>query len=198
MARAGLTDLKEDLITDAGAVLWSFVQGEQLEFPVTISFIENAATPGFQYEAVVMEGLNTVGQEEKPTDVRPAGVNTQLVVRIPTDRGTWDFAQAYNREDFVLYSGKYYKLESGTARVNSTPPDQDSEWVAHSPNIIYIQYAKTLSVTPAWTVGPSVSSPVYGFFELRVTEPPDAVFTRTWKPIRGMVEIHYSPTEVVA
>jgi hypothetical protein len=194
MARAALTDLQEDLITDSGAVLWSLIRGEQLEFPITVSFISNAAS-GYIYEAVIMEALNTIGQAEKPTDIRPLGVNTTLVVRVPTDRGTWDAGQAYNREDFVLYNGKYYKLSAGTARVNATSPDLDSTWDPHQANIIYIQFPSTLG--SGWTVQPQVNSSVFGFFELRVTEPTDAIFTRTWKPIRGMVEFHYSPTEVV-
>ncbi len=57
---------------------------------------------------------------------------------------------------------------------------------------VYLQFPKNLAAN--WTVAPSVNYPVYGFFEMRVTEPVDSVFRRTWKPIRGMVEILFSPT----
>jgi len=195
MARAILTDLKEDLITDSGAVLWSLVRGEQLEFPLELNFLNNASLLGYEYEAVVMEALNVQSQTEKPVSVRPSGVNTNLVVRVLTDRGTWDPLQAYNREEFVLYGTKYYKLKSGVARVSATIPTEDTLWDVHSPNTVYIQFLSDLGAT--WTVQPGVDWSVYGFFELRVTEPPDAVFSRTWKPIRGMVELLFSPTEAV-
>ena len=41
MARSQLTEISEDLNTDSGSVLWSLVRGEQLEFPITMNFIEN-------------------------------------------------------------------------------------------------------------------------------------------------------------
>ena len=40
MARSRLTNTSQDLISDGGAVVWSFVKGEQLEFPITLNFIE--------------------------------------------------------------------------------------------------------------------------------------------------------------
>ena len=48
-----------------------------------------------------------------------------------------------------------------------------------------------------YQVQPSVAGSTYGFFELRVTEPANPIFARTWKPIRGMVEIQFSPTDIV-
>jgi hypothetical protein len=197
MARSKLTNVSNDLITDIGGVLWSLIKAEQLEFPVTLSFLENASL-GYTYEAVVIEALNVSGQtrEQKPTAIKPDGVQTVLPLRIPTYRGNWDAAQAYNREELVLYSGKYYKLKSGVARTSAVLPSLDTAfWVETLANKIYIQYPSTLGST--WAVSPVGDSPVYGFFELRVTEPADAVYRRTWKPIRGMVEILFSPTELV-
>lgn len=194
MARAVLTDLQQDLNTDSGAVLWSIIRGEQLEFPITLSFLENASA-GYDFEAVVMEALNVADQTEKPTQLRPSGVESNLGVRVLTDRGTWDAAQAYNREEFVYYDGKYYKLSTGSARISATLPSLDPLWVLHQPNIIYLQFPFDLGAT--WTVQPGINYNVYGYFELRVTEPFDAIFTRTWKPVRGMLELLYSPTEAV-
>ena len=194
MARSRLLDPINDLITDGGDVLWSFVRGEQLEFPITLNFVENAMA-GYTYEAVVVEANNTVGQTTTPTAVKPSGITTTLTVRVPTNRGTWDAAQAYNKEEIVYYSvnGKYYKLLSGVARTSSVTPVLDTVfWQETVLNKVYLQFPKTLGST--WTQVPTVETPVYGFFELRVTEPQDNIFRRTWKPIRGMVEILFSPT----
>lgn len=194
MARSKLTNTTDDLIQDSGSVLWSFVKGEQLEFPVTLNFVEDA-TAGYQYEAVVIEGANVSGGEEVPIDVQPGGVQTKLTVRVPTNRGNWDAPQSYNREDVVQWGGKYYKLAWGVGYVSAITPDLDPNWMETSLSRVYLQFPKTLAST--WAVTPTVGFPVYGFFELRVTEPADSIFQRTWKPIRGMVQILFSPTEVV-
>jgi hypothetical protein len=191
MARSLITDTSDDLVTDSGAVLWSIVKGEQLEFPILLNFVENV-TSGYTYEAIVVEANNIVDQEDRPITVRNGGISTQLTIRVPTYRGNWDSAQAYNREELVAYSNKIWKLKTGIARTNSTAPDVDSQWEESSLSRVYLQFPKTLASN--WNVSPGVSSPVYGFFELRVTEPSDGVFRRTWKPIRGMVEICFSPT----
>ena len=191
MARSRLLDPAIDLITDGGDVLWSFVRGEQLEFPVTLNFVENV-TAGYTYEAVVVEANNVADQAVTPTTVRPGGVTNILVVRVPVNRGNWDSAQAYNKEEVVYYGAKYYKLVSGVALTNSTTPNLSTNWIETTLSKVYLQFPKTLGST--WNVVPTVSAPVYGFFELRVTEPQDNIFRRTWKPIRGMVEILFSPT----
>lgn len=194
MARSRLTNPTDDLIQDSGSVLWSFVKGEQLEFPITLNFVEDA-TAGYQYEAVVVEGANIPGSDEVPITIQTGGAQTKLNVRVPVYRGGWDATQAYNREEIVYYGGKHYKLNHGVARTSSLTPDVDPLWVETSLNRIYLQFPKTLASD--WSVSPTVGYPVYGFFELRVTEPADGIFQRTWKPIRGMVQILFSPTEVV-
>jgi hypothetical protein len=191
MARSRLTNTSQDLISDGGAVLWSFVKGEQLEFPITLNFVEDV-TAGYTYEAVVVEGDNVQSQLTKPENVKTNGIVTILNVRVPTLRGNWDAAQAYNREEIVLYNGKYYKLLSGVALTNITPPSGSTNWLETTLNKVYLQFPKSLAST--WTQVATVSTPVYGFFELRVTEPQDNIFVRTWKPVRGMVEILFSPT----
>lgn len=197
MARSRLTNTSQDLIADGGAVLWSFVKGEQLEFPITLNFVEDAsvkASNNYVYEAVVVEAANIARQIDRPTDIRQGGVQTRLFVRLPVYLGAWQAAVAYNKEDVVLYDNKYYKLVQGSGRINSTVPTSDALWTETNLNTIYLQYPSTLAST--WSVQPVVDSPVYGFFELRVTEPQDQIFTRTFKPIRGMVEILFSPTDV--
>lgn len=42
MARSAISNISNDLQSDSGGILFSIIQGEQLEFPVTISFIENS------------------------------------------------------------------------------------------------------------------------------------------------------------
>lgn len=196
MARSRLTNTTQDLIADGGAVLWSFVKGEQLEFPVTLSFIEDASVKlnnNYIYEAVVIEAENSTGQATKPNTVKVGGVQTRLFVRLPVYLGNWQPQAAYNKEEVVFYGSKYYKLAKGSGRVNSTTPDADPMWVETSLNKIYLQFPSTLTST--WSPQATVDSPVYGFFELRVTEPNDPVFTRTFKPVRGMVEVLFSPTD---
>ena len=194
MARSKITETKDDVIEDSGSVLWSFVRGEQLEFPITLNFVRNV-TAGYTYEAVVVEADNIPGNEAIPTNIKAGGVQTKLTVRIPVDRGMWEPIQAYNREEIVLHNGQYYKLTYGAARITSVSPDLDSAWEIADLSKVYLQFPKTLGAT--WDVQPSVGFPVYGFFELRVTAPTDNIFQRTWKPVRGMVQLLFSPTEIV-
>jgi hypothetical protein len=197
MARSRLTNTTQDLIADSGAVLWSFVKGEQLEFPVSLNFVEDASVKpnnNYVYEAVVVEANNISGQTERPVAIKNGGVQTRLFVRLPRYLGVWQSGAAYNKEDVIFYTGKYYKLTQGSGRINSALPTVDPLWTETALNIIYLQFPASLAST--WTVQPVVDSPVYGFFELRVTEPTDPIFTRTFKPVRGMVEILFSPTDV--
>jgi hypothetical protein len=196
MARDRITSRTNDIMTDGGSVLLSLVQGEQLEFPVTIEFVEKA-TSDYTYEAVLMEALND-GEGTLPEAVQPAGVNDTLVVRLPVDRGNWDYLSAYNEGDMVYYvnDGNYYMLLSGVARIDSTTPDADPLWELHDARKVYIQFPKTLSIA-GYDVSPTPTKPVYAFFELSVTEPTNAIYTKTWKPVRGLVEFLFSPTEEV-
>lgn len=197
MARSRLTNTTQDLIADSGAVLWSLVKGEQLEFPVQLNFVEDASVKtsnNYVYEAVVVEADNIPGQTERPVTVKTGGVQTRLFVRLPEYFGQWQSTASYNKEDVVLYNNTYYKLVQGGGRISAVLPSVDPLWVETTLNTIYLQYPNTLAST--WSVQPLVDAPVYGFFELRVTEPTDSVFTRTFKPVRGMVEILFSPTDI--
>jgi len=172
------------------------VKGEQMEFPITLNFIADAsvkASGNYIYEAVVVEAKNISGQSDKPTLVQPGGVTTRLFVRLPRYLGVWSAAAAYNKEEVVLYAGIYYKLTGGIARISAIAPDLDEKWEITTLNKIYVQFPSTLGT--GWTVQPLADSASYGFFELRVTEPADAVYTRTFKPVRGMIEILFSPTD---
>lgn len=199
MARSRLTNVSLDLITDAGAILWSMVRGEQLEFPIVLNFILDAtlkSTGNYIYEAVVIEAANVAGQSEKPTSVQPSGVQTRLFVRIPKYIGVWSGTTNYTKEDIVKYEDKYYKLNYGLSYMSATVPTADDvRWSETVLNKIYVQYPASLGST--WSVKPTVTSNTYGFFELRVTEPTDIIFSRTFKPIRGMVELLFSPTDEV-
>jgi len=175
------------------------VRGEQLEFPVVLNFILDAtikSSNNYIYEAVVIEAANAVGQTDRPTLVQPNGVQTRLFVRIPSYLGNWSGTANYTKEDIVKYQDKYYKLNYGLSYTSAVVPTADEiRWSETVLNKIYIQYPSTLGST--WTVKPTVTSNTYGFFELRVTEPTDIIFSRTFKPIRGMVELLFSPTDEV-
>jgi hypothetical protein len=275
MARSRLVDPSIDLVSDGGSVLFSFVKGEQLEFPVTLSFLDSTigSTPGtftgsitnnvltvsainsgtvvpgqlltgvnilantyitgyitgnggpgtytvvvfapgstatsspnissttingvlnsYTYEAAVIEALNTVEQSSGPTAIKPSGVVTLLTIRVPVNRGSWVSGTTYNVEDVVYYTGKYYKQNNGfQGQTSTTVPSSDAaRWTETAANRVYVQFPKALGSTYAQQA--TVTSPVYGFFELRVTENASIVYPRTWKPVRGLVEILYSPT----
>jgi hypothetical protein len=200
MARSLITTTSaNDLQSDSGSVLFSFVQGEQLEFPVTLSFLENASL-NYTYECVLMEALNVLDQTDPPIKARPGGVNTVLTVFVPPWKNAWAAATSYNRDDLVSYGGLYYILTSGTSRVSATLPTIDTTWQAYVPNVVYIRFPESLSTTASgWDpiAVPTTESNVYGHIELRVTEPNGGRYPRTWKPLRGVVEFSYSPTQLV-
>ena len=194
MARSALTNPSTDLIEDSGGVLWSFVKGEQLEYPIVLDFL-SAVQTGYTFECVVIEASNFADQLEPPKEIRTGGVQTILTVRVPEYVGTWTNTDGYNEEQVVLYSGKYYRRHYGGTAVDAVAPDLSPYWAITSLNTVYVQFPMTLGAT--WAVVPKVNSPSYGFFELRVTEN-FGTFRRTWKPVRGMVSILFSPTEEVA
>lgn len=199
MSRARLTQTPIDLVTDSGAVLLSIVKGEQLELPITLNFLADTSlkvSNNYIYEAVIVEANNVIGQTATPTELMPSAVKTTLTVRLPTYVGTWSSASAYNKDEVILYDGSYYKLISGSARTSATVPSSDALWEVTTLNTVYIQFPSTVANT--WSIQPTVSSAVYGFIELRVTEPATSSFIRTWKPVRGVIEILFSPTDVVA
>jgi hypothetical protein len=192
MARSQLDQVKQDLLSDPGSVLFSIVRGEQLSYPLDLNGFTTLV--GYTFEAVVVEADNVADQTDPPKLHKSGGVQTTLTVVIPTNQGNWNAPTAYNENDTVFYNSKYYRLIRGTAYVNATPPDADPSWEESAVNRIFIRFPMTLGGT--WAVQPNVQSNVYGFFELRVTETSGA-FPSTWKPVRGMIEILFSPTELV-
>jgi hypothetical protein len=46
-----------------------------------------------------------------------------------------------------------------------------------------------------WSVQPAPDNPVYGYIELEVADPAEEEYQQVWKPLRGLVEVLYSPTE---
>jgi hypothetical protein len=194
MARSLLTDTKQDLIGDSGSVLWSFIKGEQLEFPIEIDFLDNILN-GYELECVVVEALNTLKQEEPPTDIRPGGAQTTLNIRYPNYVGIWDENNLYDINNIVKYEDVHYRLSTGLSYSNTTPPDIDTVWVLAKMNEIFIRFPSTLGSD--WGISPTVNHPVYGYFELRITEPQHLLYRKTWKPVRGLVQLLFSPTHIV-
>jgi hypothetical protein len=276
MARSQLSTISTDATSDTGGVLWSVVQGEQLEFPISLNFLTNAY--GYTFEAVVMEALNVSGVDALPTQARTNGINTTLVTRVPVEMGVYSAGTTYAREEVVEHpasSGLYFKSKVGSNLAN-TPATNTAYWASYVPNQVFIQFPESLSqvvaaspisttaassaggvatitlgsnmpqipavgttvtisgvspvgfngtytitaatinsvsfanatagpqtvagtcvVNAGWVVQPTFVSSVYGYFELRVTEPAGGIFQRTWKPMRGIVEVLYSPTKLV-
>jgi hypothetical protein len=193
MARSKLTDIKQDIITDEGSILLSFVKGEQIELAIPIEFI-NSATDGYTFEAVIVEAANEVGQTSPPKDILEDGVQNTLNVRLPNIVGAWQPNTEYFQENIVFNNNKWWRLRAPQLTAN-IEPQFDSRWAETQLNIIYVQFPSTIASN--WTIKPQVEHPVYGFFEIRVTEPNNPIFVRTWKPVRGMIEILFSPTHIV-
>ena len=61
-------------------------------------------------------------------------------------------------------------------------------------NTFKIVFPEELITT--WTVQPTPEYPVYGYLELEVRDPGVGSAKQIWKPIRGLVQVLYSPTEV--
>jgi hypothetical protein len=64
-----------------------------------------------------------------------------------------------------------------------------------SDNIFEIVFPRTLS--DDWLVRPAPNRPVYGFVDLKIADNGVGVNQRIWKPVRGLVEIVYSPTRTL-
>ena len=50
-------------------------------------------------------------------------------------------------------------------------------------------------LSDSWTTPPSPGKPSYGFFGLEVADSGTGDNQQIWKPMRGLVEVRYSPTE---
>lgn len=194
MARSNITGGSQDIVQDDGAVLISIVQGEQIEWQIDLNFIE-IVTPSYIFEAVIIEGAND-GAGSEPIGAEPAGIEDTLVTRIPTDNGSWGAGNTYAYGDYVFnVTDSLYYYCFGNPTIGLSPELDLSNWEVFERNRVFIQFGATLST--GYAVQPGVNNPVYGFFELRVTEPANPIYTRTWKPTRGLVEFRYSPTELV-
>ena len=196
MARTQITNITQQLQQDDGNVLFSLIQGEQLEFPVTLTFVENASLY-FEYEAVIIEASDSIDPATNlPVGAKPGGVMDKLDVYFRPYKGDWSGTETYQRDDMVLWYGNYFRLRTGYNFVSGLTPGEDLyHWENIAPNIVYIRFPAELSQN--WSTQPTVSKNTYGMFELEVKEPLGGRFRRIWKPLRGAVEFLYSPTTVV-
>jgi len=48
-----------------------------------------------------------------------------------------------------------------------------------------------------WATEPEPNKPVYGFFDLEIVDAGIGDGQQIWKPVRGLIEVLYSPTEEV-
>jgi hypothetical protein len=60
-------------------------------------------------------------------------------------------------------------------------------------NTFKIVFPENLIAT--WNTQPSPDKPVYGYIELEVRDTGVGNLQQIWKPLRGLVEVLYSPTE---
>jgi hypothetical protein len=193
MARSKITDLTVEQMSDSGSVLWSIVQGEQMEIPINIDFVKSPSS--YSYELAVVEALNVAAQTNAPAAVHDTPVIDILNVRYDTFVGVWSASGFYNAGEVVSYQGAAYLcISDDDGYTNATPPDMDLSWVLSSFGRVYVQVPSTLSSN--WHQQPDVNSPVYAFVELRVTANYSLVYIETLKPVRGMIEVLFSPTAI--
>jgi hypothetical protein len=189
MARSSLISTSVDLNNDSGSVLLSLVQGEQLELPVTLNFL-TIANESYTYKAVLLEANNQSEDGLVPTNVNPVGVKEAIPVRIPPYKGLWYSTTQYVRNDIVAYGALYYILTTVSSPVG-TNPSTSVDWQVCLPNIVYLQFSKTLSTN--YTIQPTPTDIIYGYLELSIAEPDTGTYQRIWKPLRGLVSFAYSP-----
>jgi hypothetical protein len=77
-----------------------------------------------------------------------------------------------------------------TSGVISQLPIIDADPADNTFNIVFPE-----ELIAAWATQPSPDKPVYGYIELEVRDPGLGDYKQIWKPIRGIVEVLYSPTE---
>lgn len=189
MARSKLPNPANDLISDAGAVLFSIVMGEQFEYPFLIS---NLPLPVSRYEltAGVVEAENIEFQTEKPRAINGnTPVFTPLEIRLPTIIGVWEPGLAVGVNEIVYYGDRMYVRKSGSV-ISTEPPITSDEYEEVPRGRAYLRIPETLGTD--WEVQPGVDYNTYGFIEVSVAER-SGDFKKVWKPVRGMVEILYSP-----
>jgi hypothetical protein len=197
MARTRLTSTGTDLITDGGNVLWSIVKGEQLELEIDLALLGGAPSQNFVFECDYIEALGP-----NFVDISNPGAKGSLVVRYLNHRGAWDAGTEYSKGDCCVYLSKGY-MRIGARGTSSVTPDVSTDWKEASVNLVFIQFMGDFC--DSFITQPSVDSPASAFFEVKVselitaTETPNnnKLISRAWKPIRGRVEVLYSPTSAV-
>lgn len=50
------------------------------------------------------------------------------------------------------------------------------------------------NLVAAWDVQPKPDKPVFGFIDIEVRDPGSGSAQQIWKPLRGLIEVGYSPT----
>lgn len=184
MARSRIVDPTDDLVTDTGSILFSLIQGEQLELPVVLEGLEQPAA-GYLITATLREAANVALQTSPPDMEKVGGVLDTLTVRVPPYIGAWQTVFNYNEGDLVSYQGEYYIcIVAGSGAETNT-----ASWETIHPGTAFIRFTSLLSTD--WDVQPTASTHTYGFLEVKAEETTGA-FARVWKPIRGMVQYQYT------
>ena len=195
MARSSILSPSLAINSDDGSVSYSMIEGEQIEYPINLNFLTDV-TADYIFEAVIIEADNLPSNNLLPKSIRPGGAQTTLNIRLPNKRGEWNQDLVYYKGDFVTYLGKIYESFSRDSHISSITPDLDQIWEEVTFSRLYLQIPSTL--IDGWAVKPSIDNSVYGFIELSITEPARfGSFVSTWKPLRGVVQILFSPTALV-
>ena len=193
MARSRISGREIDLQKDNGSVLWSFIQGEQLAYNVTFDWIDNLN--GMIIEAAVVESDSIPGA--LPTNIKPNGVQEKLQTYTPPFKFDWVSGTAYNKKDLVAVPGIVEYYQALTNHSNNVSPELDVDnWKIYGKhNIVTLVFPDTLSTD--YEIQPEPDKPIYAYFELSLTEA-GTDYNKSWKPMRGLIEFLFSPTQITA
>jgi len=85
-------------------------------------------------------------------------------------------------------------LVPATAR--STPVVTDLAIIDTTPTDNIFDIVIPQDLINSWDTYPAPDKPVYGFIDLEIADPGVGDAQQIWKPLRGLVEVRYSPTEI--
>lgn len=188
MARADINKPTVDPIVDEGSVLYSFIMTERTYQEVELSFVEDITQ--FTVTASFIEANNVLGVEEVPDTVKPGATSKVLTCVLPVIKGDYDPAAQYEQGDYVSHNGSNWRAEPGTSNAVTLPEPSDAEpkWAKSNPNTVQVLFDETLGKD--FAVQPTVTTPVYGFFQLKLTQ--KSTKAQVFIPVRGVVALHYA------
>ena len=204
MARSRIRQTSVEANTDNGSILFSFAIGEQQLMDVTLDFLNTL--DNITLEAVMLEGANAGGRRPRgrPADGNGQTRKLQIVVNYTDTEvlpdGSTDTPRTGTGQ--ILIDSDVMIDPATSGPVFPAFDDDDSESLRRTAgftrsftNSIRIVFPEAMGTD--WDTQPQPDQPVYAFFGLKVAEQDNAgIPGQIWKPLRGLVELVYSPTDI--